>query len=604
MSRPSWSGAAVAVALLALLGPAAAPADATAASAKRATVELRISGLPKGERPRGRLTGPGVRRAVRSNRLTLRRVRAGRYRLTLSPVTLRKARRGMRRGARALPATRTVAVRVKAGKRARIAGRYGTVVSANVVAAPARVQRIVGDPRNPSELVLPRSSRYRVGGYLTSGPTAALPAGLISRITTVRRSARSVRVGVTRVLVTEVIPQHSGGVRLSPTQPDVAKSRAALGGHARRIEGIDLSTSGNAVARDTAAVMDQLPCRFDTALNGSPLSIPVLKPFFDGPTIASWDWSAFSGAVQVRGSLGRLGMEWHVPEGLTGSCSESEGFARTFVVLVAGVPLPMFVGMRAEAGLGVSSADGPSTGQIGGRIDYDFDSSRASDKLRLTASPLERPDNSLKLNANATAGVYLEFGIGFPDVANLRVEIGPEVKVVSRTNDYTKPGPELCELTVERSARLVAEMFVKTYTLDAKLEPFFGPYELSACSTTEPIIGEWKSDENEGTVRIEAAGEGQFRMVALEDLDTDGLGKCIWLREGQSRAITGGWGSYTASFEWVDTAKDCQQVDVDPNGTMTISPYGRNSLRWCGKTPRRSSCESWTRIRPPVTPTP
>jgi hypothetical protein len=184
----SEAGAALAplafVALVLLVG---APAEARATS--RGSIDLRISGLPKGQALSEVLRGPGVRRRVTRQRISLKRVRPGRYTLTLRRVKITRPTGAVKRGAIATPTPRSSRVRVRSGRRARICGIYGTNINPGIVSIHPTVFDIAGPVGNPSSLVLAGRRRSAKDAILSIPPSKKLPRGVLSHVVTARTSA-------------------------------------------------------------------------------------------------------------------------------------------------------------------------------------------------------------------------------------------------------------------------------------------------------------------------------------------------------------------------------------------------------------------------------
>src|SRR4051794_3105388 len=136
---------AVVVALVAL--PSSAAFAAT-------SVKVRVTGLPPGVAAKVSARGPHLRRTLRRS-ATLRHLRAGRYAFTVRQVRLAHGRRKVRSGSLALPAVRSVRVRVRTGHVTTVRLRYGTIVNANVKRPSLRGLTLTGDPVSPRTITLP-----------------------------------------------------------------------------------------------------------------------------------------------------------------------------------------------------------------------------------------------------------------------------------------------------------------------------------------------------------------------------------------------------------------------------------------------------------------
>jgi hypothetical protein len=234
---------AIVVALL----PGAADARLTGAEQRGGRLAVRVTGLPTGQIPVAVLRGPGLKRRVAARRLTLRAARPGRYTLTLGKVTISRGSGAVRRGATATPSAKRVAVRVRPGRRATLAGVYGTIVNPGVVSvAPQRVLSVGGAAGDPSSLVL--EGRYAFGrdAILSIASSALLPRGLLSHVRSVTARAGRTTVALRAASVYEVAPAMDFDVPLRIVEP--ARSSAASCGGVSGVKPIrrinDISFSG------------------------------------------------------------------------------------------------------------------------------------------------------------------------------------------------------------------------------------------------------------------------------------------------------------------------------------------------------------------------
>jgi hypothetical protein len=215
-----------------------------AAANQAAALTVRIVGLPPGQHSDATLTGPGgLRRAIRSSLWTLAHPRPGLYRLALRPVHVRRTTGTVRRGALARPVDFAMKVYVRDGRDAKITGAYGTILNPGVQSARA-IRSVVGDPTDPVAIRLAAGSkRPPTGTILTSGPTALLPVGLVSRVTGTTRRGQTLEVSLKPVPVSEAVPElsYTGSISLhlargaSGGSPDLAGEASAT--HARAASG-------------------------------------------------------------------------------------------------------------------------------------------------------------------------------------------------------------------------------------------------------------------------------------------------------------------------------------------------------------------------------
>jgi alpha-tubulin suppressor-like RCC1 family protein len=204
-------GALLLVALLAL------PARANASS--YGSVTLTTSGLPSGQRALVIVRGPRFHRVIRATRTSLGNVQPGRYVIIVRPVAIARATSQVHAGAMAYPARPRLAINVKAGKVTRLTILYSAVVNPSVEPLPRGVLGFTGDPKAPSVVLLPGRMRAPKGGTIfTSGPTSALPYGLISKVTGTKHRGNKLIVSLRGVPIIAAIPEltFTGNLPLTP----------------------------------------------------------------------------------------------------------------------------------------------------------------------------------------------------------------------------------------------------------------------------------------------------------------------------------------------------------------------------------------------------
>jgi hypothetical protein len=193
--------------LVALLIGALLAAPASAAPARVGSLKVEVAGLPKGQAPSVVVKGAGRAVRLRSRRLVLRHLEPARYVVHARRVRIRRGWRSAKRGAYAYPVRRRQVVRVRGGRTARPTVRYGLIVNPGVSKAPGRIQSVVGDPANPTQLVYPRGVRLpRPDSIVTAAPSPDLPAGLVARVTSRRRDGGRQVLGVRPVPITAAVP--------------------------------------------------------------------------------------------------------------------------------------------------------------------------------------------------------------------------------------------------------------------------------------------------------------------------------------------------------------------------------------------------------------
>ena len=238
-------GLAATVLMLATMAPA------VAAASSGGSLAITTTGLPSGQKPSLVLTGPSLHRLISSQHLSLRRLRPGRYQLAVRPLVVKHAGHGVRSGATALPLKRSVSVTVKAGQTARLVAAYGSVINPGVRPLQSGLLSVVGSAEDPTALVYSaHDSPPAVGTILTSGPTALLPVGLISKVTKISHQHKQLIVSVAPVPVTDAVPELSfvGSLQLKPrpggtqdTGSTVPAETASV--HAHSADGCGISAS-------------------------------------------------------------------------------------------------------------------------------------------------------------------------------------------------------------------------------------------------------------------------------------------------------------------------------------------------------------------------
>ena len=175
-----------------LLSGMQAPRPAEAAAKSKGVLALRLFGLPPGERGAVTVHGPpqaaGAKRferVIAVARTATLKLAPGTYRVKVARVELRRRHKQVRAGASALPLRRTLQVKVRPGKRAKLGVRYGTIINPGVVGVSGRIARVLGDARSPSGVVLRGSAGVRRGALLSARPSDLLPNGLLARVTAV-----------------------------------------------------------------------------------------------------------------------------------------------------------------------------------------------------------------------------------------------------------------------------------------------------------------------------------------------------------------------------------------------------------------------------------
>lgn len=180
-------------------------------------VTVLIVGLPVGERPAAVLSGPGVHRSLAVSRDTLRRLRPGRYTLTLSAVSFAHRLGGVLPGAFAYPRQRRFSVRVKAGAAVTLTGVYGSVINPGVVSERAAVLAVAGNPAAPDAITLAGHRRLHPGSVLSVAPGPSVPRGVLERVQAVSYAPGRTRLSLAAVSIYSVMPVANFDIALQPT---------------------------------------------------------------------------------------------------------------------------------------------------------------------------------------------------------------------------------------------------------------------------------------------------------------------------------------------------------------------------------------------------
>lgn len=208
-----WRGVSMtvvaALCLACVLGPSVAiatlPADA-AAKGGRGTLKVKVVGLPRGEKGQIVVKGPRGFQARLGRGATLRRVRAGRYRVRVSKAIMRRSRGGVRRGAVASPVKGRLSATVRRGEAGTLTAEYGTIINPGVVKAPTRGVKIIGSTESPRALVVKGKRRLAKGAILSAAPGARFPNGLLVKITSSRVKGGRTTLRLRPASIYEVAP--------------------------------------------------------------------------------------------------------------------------------------------------------------------------------------------------------------------------------------------------------------------------------------------------------------------------------------------------------------------------------------------------------------
>lgn len=400
------------LATLASVLVAAAPASADASPGGSLTIAT--TGLPSSQRPSLVLGGPSLRRVITSQHVTLRGLRPGHYELTLRPVIVKHPSRSVRSGATALPAKRSVGVTVVAGRATRVVAAYGSVINPGVRSVPGGLLGVSGNADDPHALVLSGRSRPPgVGTILTSGPTALLPVGLISKVTRTAHQHGRLVVSLTSVPITDAVPELSfqGSLQLKP-----AHGAAQEAGSAVPAQAASVPRAHSASACGISASSSLL--RFGAHLDSVELREALLGAW--PPQLK------LTLAVRTTETLGLgllsvgLNCSWTLAE--IGPFDEAIPVGPLLIPVYATLPLTVKLSLNGSVQAGSINVASTTVAHVAAG----FDENAAS--LSEQGSNIWSTGPSVSGSASLAATIGVQAGIGIAKAGNLHVEaaFGPE----------------------------------------------------------------------------------------------------------------------------------------------------------------------------------
>jgi hypothetical protein len=443
----------IAVGLLVLFAPASASA------ADRGSLTVVVTGMPSGAQPHMTVIGPAAKRTLRSRRQTLHGLRAGRYRLSVQPVTVVHPTRGVQRGASVLPATRHLTVTITAGKTTKVAVAYGAVVNPHVQALSGRLLAVIGPKEDPSGLVFAHGSSVpKVGTILTDGPSAALPAGLLARVVAITHKGPNVLVTLAAAAVSEAVPELSfeGSLQLHPAAGSSSQAGSEVPAEAASRHGAHQASGCSPPSLVSfGAHLDTLEVR-QASLGAWPPQMKLTLAVRSTETLG------------VNLAAAGVNCDWDVAE--IGPYSGA--------IPVGPIVIPVYATLPVKAGVHINGA--LQAGQINVASTTVAHMAAGFDENAATLS--EQGTNvwttgalSLTGSAQLSASIGLQAGIGIAKGANIHAEadFGPEFDWSSGAN---------CELFVNLGS-LSAGVKVLGKSLDT---PSFTPFKLHLWKGCQP----------------------------------------------------------------------------------------------------------------------
>lgn len=408
MPRRLVDRATAAVICVVCVGAAAvAPAAHAKQPPRRASLVVRIKGLPPGQVPNVTVRGPGAthRRARRAT-LTLRGLRPGTYSVSARRVRIARAYRGVRKGATAWPTTKVRSVRLRAGKASTVIITYGSVINPGVRALADDPIAVRGPANAPTGITLRRSAARGIarGTVLTSRPTKTLPVGLLHRVISVERSSTRVTVGLRPAAVTDIAPKltYDGepGMALIRATPNVWKATL-------------LPTKACGVG-------------FGGLVNGS-VQIANFHPRID---IDATPWGGPIHA-DVTASL-RLTVGYQATLSQLLDCElEADTLTLIGVIPVGPVPVPVYLTVPLKGTFEVQAATA-----ISRTIAWDTTVGMRARRQGVALVPQmvfqHGPAQATSTSKDVSAykvgvGIGVQVGVGVPKVANVHVDVGSDL---------------------------------------------------------------------------------------------------------------------------------------------------------------------------------
>lgn len=393
----------IALALLSLAAGMALSSSTASASASTGSLRVVVVGLPPGQGGTVVLRGPGDRkRTLRGAAVTVRGLAPGRYRVFARKVRIARRTGAVHAGAVAQPLRSNSAVRVSPGTTATAKVEYGSIV--NPEATPlATGFHVVGSADDPRALSVARGSGYRPGQVLLSGPTPALPAGLVARITSIDHGRQADLLHLRPVPVTEAVPVIDTGGAVATA--DQASTSALLG---IKVENDITRACGLSGEAKLAPVVRLDGLNVDADINANPWSG---GPKADLVVSSSWTFGFklnTTGGVYCKKELAAPEVPFAIPVGP--------------VVVPAYVALPVTAKVRLSEGTEVTATFSWKS-QVGMRT------RRAGPLLIPTpvftvSRPSAKFAGSVTPKATMEGDVDLEAGVGARNVADISLKAG------------------------------------------------------------------------------------------------------------------------------------------------------------------------------------
>ncbi|WP_325598178.1 hypothetical protein [Nocardioides sp.] len=516
----------------------------------------------------GTLRGPGTQVQVTKARVKLRGLRSGTYTLSLRPSTVTSASYGIKRGATVLPERVRYKVRLNRRTGGVLTGAYGTVVARDAVGAPGKVFAVRGDKHDPKAIVVPRSARYVRGGFVTSGPTKALPSGLVARITRLRERGGKVELRLKSVPVARVVPI-LGDVDAAQAK---TSARRAFGGS--KPPGWDIYKKAGKM----------FPCKVFTGSGEETgeLDVGLKNLVLDDIAWPGPATGGFSAHLSGEYSLSATALA----PGSSIECSESaKSFSKEGFFMVGVVPIPVYASVSVKGKLSArNTGTVPVALATGMRFEAGvntLDSDPAVFHGHL--DPFLETTGSLTIDVSVNPEISV--GVGVRNLVGIKLEVGPELRLRRYTDGTCRADGWLVGTLAWDAVIWKGKPWTDRLAL-------FANKEIAGCALPDPLVGVWESS-SDASFKIEPAGGGQFTATAIESSRPGEA--CQPTPVGATSSIIGANGTYQWAYSWWDY-DECRMVERDSAAKLTLDPAYPTTFRLCGRRASGlSSCETWSR---------
>ena len=388
-----------------LLVSLAAP-GASALAQGQGRLVLTSNGLPKQIKADVILRGKGAKREIRFSGSRALHLAVGSYSVLVRSATARQSGHGLQKGAIAYPERKRIKIAVKSGTAAELKVGYSAVVNPGVKPLPSGALEVIGEPEDPSAIVFSaRTRQLAVGTIFMAAPSPQLPRGLISKVTSVKKTGSRIRVSLRAIPVTEAVPnlEFNGSVALKPVAGASAADSLHLAGGGKHAGASKGSCSAPKLIK-IGAHLDSFELR-QASIGTWP---PQMRLTLAIRTTESFGATAVAAGINCDWTLAELGpYQAAIPVGP--------------VVIPVYATLPVNVGAHINGRFGAATVNVASTTVATAAAG--FDENKAS--LTQQGSNVWTSGNlSLSGSAKLSASVGVQAGIGVVKGGNVHLNAG------------------------------------------------------------------------------------------------------------------------------------------------------------------------------------